>query len=88
MKMCAKTCRKLNQTEHKIGLVQEEGTVNTEDLPVAVRVEIMDEGNGVYLYRYDADGKCVGDTWHLTLIEAKNQAQFEYGIADDDWTEI
>ena len=87
MRLSAKISSNLNRTKHKVGEIQEDGTIVAEDLPIAAQVEIEDEGNGVYLYRYDSNGKCVGDTWHLTLAEAKNQAQFEYNIRDNDWTE-
>lgn len=87
MKLCAKLSSNLSRTKHKVGEIQEDGTVVAEDLPIATQVEIVDEGNGVCLYRYDANGNCVGDTWHLTVDEAKGQAQFEYNINDDDWIE-
>jgi hypothetical protein len=31
--------------------------------------------------RYDALEDFAGDTWHLTIDEAKQQAEFEYGDA-------
>lgn len=43
---------------------------------------------GVYLYRYRVDGECVGDTWHPTIDQAKEQATFEYGDLLQEWQEI
>jgi len=88
MKLHAKIRCCHGNTKHKVGELQADGTIITEDMPVATLVEIVDEGSGVYLYRYDVDGNCVGDTWHLTIDEAKSQAGFEYGIADGDWEAI
>jgi hypothetical protein len=36
---------------------------------------------GYLLYRFAADGRGAGDTWHPTVDEAKGQAAFEYGDA-------
>ena len=51
-----------------------------------IKLEIVQEGNGFFLYRYNKDG-FFGDTWHETLNEAKDQAKFEFGIEPDWWLE-
>jgi hypothetical protein len=33
-------------------------------------------------------GALPGDTWHQTLEEAKSQAEWEYKIPPDAWTEV
>ena len=38
--------------------------------------------------RMSAKGKCIFDSWHMTLAEAKAQAEHEYAIADADWREL
>lgn len=43
---------------------------------------------GVFLFRYDAQGNCVGDTWHQDVTEAKDQARFEYESVLSKWVEI
>lgn len=48
-------------------------------------VEIHEEDGAFYLFRLRADGVCVGDTWHVTIEEAKDQAAFEYGVGPSDW---
>ena len=40
------------------------------------------------LFRYDGEGECVGDTWHMNLEDAKHQANFEYEGAVQDWQEV
>jgi hypothetical protein len=61
--------------------------LRTEMKPAAV-VVIEDDQDGVFLYRYDAQANCVGDTWHQNLDEAKGQAQFEFENILSEWVEI
>jgi hypothetical protein len=59
--------------------------VKDEQLAVPAWVQI-EAGDGGYLLLYfDASGKCLTDTWHLTVEEAKAQAQFEFGIEEAAW---
>ncbi|MFO0729837.1 MAG: hypothetical protein U0361_02370 [Nitrospiraceae bacterium] len=51
-------------------------------------VVIEDHRDGVFLYRYDAEANCVGDTWHQDLDEAKDQAWFEFESILSEWVEI
>jgi hypothetical protein len=44
--------------------------------------------DGVFLYRYGAPGKYVGDTWHLNIDDAKHQAAYEYGESITTWSDI
>ena len=46
---------------------------------------IEQKPDGVFLYRYMADGRVVGDTWHTTVDEAKAQASYEYGGVISPW---
>jgi hypothetical protein len=56
---------------------------------VAARVEIGEARlGGFFLYRYDPEGRCIADTWHPTLAEAREQATFEFDIAATDWVEV
>jgi hypothetical protein len=41
---------------------------------------------GFFLYSYPKDGAIAGDTWHLTLDDAKHQAQFQFAISD--WADV
>ena len=59
----------------------------SEALPRAEWVEISQESGGVYLYHFDKGGICIADTWHMTVEEAKDQANFEFGILESDWQE-
>jgi hypothetical protein len=44
-----------------------------------------DEGKGFYLFGCDADWSSVTDTWHQSLDEAKNQAEWEYEGVNQTW---
>ena len=43
---------------------------------------------GVSLYRVDIDGAVVGDTWHPTLAEAQEQAEYEYPGCLGEWQDV
>ena len=55
--------------------------------PVPSYVVIEEQDGAFYLFRYTEEGACIADTWHLSIEEAKNQAEFEYEIRDNDWFE-
>ena len=40
---------------------------------------IEERPEGFFLYRFDKNGECVGDTWYANQEEAKEQADYEYG---------
>ena len=40
---------------------------------------------GVYLFRLTAGGEYAGDTWHESIVEAQQQAEYEYGEALAEW---
>lgn len=40
------------------------------------------------LYRFDANGRYAGDTWHEQIDDAIHQAEWEYGAALGDWHAI
>lgn len=44
--------------------------------------------DGVFLYRYDDKGECVGDTWHMSVDEAKRQANYEYEGLLRGWQDV
>jgi hypothetical protein len=64
------------------------GETNVVSLPDPVEVEAVEEDGAVYLFRLDASGKCIADTWHETMESAKAQANFEFGIDERDWKEV
>jgi hypothetical protein len=51
-------------------------------------VTIEPAADAFYLFYFDADGRCLTDTWHQTLEAAKAQAQFEFEITDEEWERL
>ena len=39
----------------------------------------------VFLFRSSAERRCVGDTWHRSVDEAKSQAEFEFNELTSVW---
>ena len=55
-------------------------------LPQLLIVE--EKTDGIFLYRYNLNGECVGDTWHTTLADAQHQAEHEYDGLALSWREV
>lgn len=78
------------KVKHYVGFPPEltEGK-DLRDVLEAPALAIIEEGSdGIFLKRYDQKGRCVGDTWHMSLEDAKQQAIFEHGAAIVGWKEI
>jgi len=53
------------------------------------KILIIEETHeGFFLYRYDVNKNFAGDTWHMTLEDAKYQANSEYKNLLGEWKEI
>ena len=61
---------------------------NREEMAQAAPLVIEDTRDGAFLYRFSADGAEAGDTWHETVDDAKQQAEFEYDGAVSQWREV
>lgn len=59
-----------------------------QQLPRASALLIEGQSDGIYVFRLTPDGKVVGDTWHQTMEDAKQQAKYEYGEALTEWEAI
>lgn len=58
-------------------------------LPAADVVLLVADGEpDAMLFRYTAFGEIGGDSWHLTVADAKEQAAEEYGDALLPWEEV
>lgn len=49
---------------------------------------ILRNASGVFLERLSPEGESVGDTWHQTVDEAKEQAAEEFGELLSPWTVV
>ena len=59
-----------------------------ERLPSPVLLTIEEMPDGVFLTRYADDGSAVGDTWHITLADAQQQAHYEFGDSLSEWKSV
>ena len=78
--------RKVNNAMHVLSYMQGEDLARETEVPN--HVEVRTAVGGFYLMRMNKLGKCIFDTWHMTLAEAKAQAEHEYAIAETDWNEL
>lgn len=78
------------KTRHYIGLPPSltGGKDQRKRLVAARFLVVVDNPDGYFMYRFDFSGLCVGDTWHSTLLDAQEQAIYEYGNDLGGWTEI
>ena len=53
----------------------------------ALFLTIEPKPDGIFLYRFDARGNCVGDTWHATIADANDQVSHEFGDAQS-WEDV
>jgi hypothetical protein len=49
---------------------------------------IEENSEGFFLFRFDGNGECVGDTWHANEEDAKEQADYEYGKGTMIWSGV
>ncbi len=58
-------------------------------LPLADVILLVASGDpDAMLFRYTAHGELGGDSWHLTVADAKEQASEEYGDVLLPWEEV
>lgn len=79
-----------SKVKHYAGLPPEltGGTDSRQVLGNACFLVIEEKPDGIFLYRYEAKGECVGDTWHMSVDDAKHQAVYEYGDEVKAWIDI
>jgi hypothetical protein len=73
---------------HKIAELREGEIQPIADMPHPDRVEIELDGTPnqpCMMYRYTRSGEFCGDTWHRNLEEAFAQAEYEYGLGEQDF---
>ena len=89
MKYSAKVEQILQDGIHKVVVAFRDIEMIANNMPLPTRVEIeVGETGDAMLYRYQDDGTFCGDTWHETFEDAKHQASYEYGIAEDAWQRV
>lgn len=64
------------------------GKDTRQELGGAHFLVIEENPDGTFLYRYGIGGKCVGDTWHMNVDDAKHQASYEFGESVQEWADV
>jgi len=62
--------------------------IQISTMPEPATLEIMEQDGAYYLFRLDECGQCISDTWHMSLVEAKEQAIFEFKLEQGGWKEV
>lgn len=71
-------------THHYSGILTPQKLMPLPD--ILIIEEDNKETNGFFLYRYTKNGEVAGDTWHVNLEDAKQQAVFEYTDCLANWS--
>jgi hypothetical protein len=50
-------------------------------------LRIVERDHGIFLLYLDQDGNEVTDTWHQSLGDAMHQAEFEFSVQPDEWSD-
>lgn len=53
--------------------------------PHELRIGRYENSQGFYLIHYDQDGDEMTDTYHDTVQEALNQAEYEFHVTPNEW---
>src|SRR5437868_12527683 len=78
------------RVKHFHGLPPEltHGKDQRQELPWPELLLIESKPDGIFLFRFMRDGRVVGDTWHSTVEEAKEQASFEFENVLSEWRAV
>jgi hypothetical protein len=78
------------KTRHYIGFPPELGSTEKDRkmMELADILLLEKQQEGVSLFRFTASGEAVGDTWHLSLEDAKHQAEFEFDGLLSPWISV
>lgn len=85
---------RLPLVRHYVGVPPElSGSAESRELlgiPSILVIEQATTGRdiGFFLLRFTKQGAPVGDTWHMTLEDALEQAAYEYGDQVQEWVDV
>ncbi len=87
MRLRAQVARATGATRHWVGRPDAPGGEQPVSIPSYVEIEERADGTA-FLFYLGADGKCLADTWHTTVGDAKRQAALEFATTEDDWRDV
>ena len=56
--------------------------------PVSLEIVKYSEAEGCYLLYLDGSGHEQTDTWHASMRAAIEQAEWEFGVTEDEWESV
>jgi hypothetical protein len=65
--------------------IAQDAEMEREKLPYAGLIHF--DCHGYFLMSYDGKMEFIGDTWHLNVEDAFEQARSQYGVHPDAWRE-
>ena len=78
--------RSKETTTHGLGHFDSTGSpVLDAELEIPCSLSIVLDNKAIYLWRLNEGGECIADTWHMTIVEAQSQAEFEFEIDPNGW---
>jgi hypothetical protein len=86
MELTAKVRQITGRTSHSVG-GWDGSRVSVRPVGTVSYVEIVEADEAFFLLYFDHEGHGIADTWHLSVEDAKQQANFEFLIAEEDWSE-
>jgi hypothetical protein len=75
-------------SRHLAGFPKELNEGAPTALPWPALIVIHQKSDGVFLDRLTLDGETAGDTWHMSVDDAKDQAAAEYAGMLSKWSEV
>ena len=90
MRLVAKvTARQLHpKVQHYWGMPPAVGGDGRQEMPSPSGLLIEANDDGVFLYRFAANGQFAGDTWHQSVGDAQEQASFEFDKCLSKWLAV
>ncbi len=88
MRIKAYIFRSTEVTKHYKSSIENGKIEANEEVSSPKWIEISEEEDGVYLYHFSSGNNCIADTWHESIEDAKKQAMFEFGVAEEQWSPI
>jgi hypothetical protein len=53
--------------------------------PYKLQIAQYSDGNGFYLFYLNKENEVLTDTYHDSIIQAEEQAEFEFNVNGSDW---